>query len=110
MTRPTYEQISASFDLWQEYADIAGTMNRDQFNALSVADRVDLLLITFGPELGRALTVDELMDSTAVGGGFHDWATDGAVIRVTAEQLRPALESAYDPGMPNWMALVDLDA
>jgi len=110
MTRPTYEQISASFDLWQEYADTAGSMNRDEFDALSVADRVDLLIETFGPEPEQAPTVDELMDSTAVGGGFHDWATDGAVIRVTAEQLRPALESAYDPGMPNWMALVDLDA
>ena len=55
-------------------------------------------------------TVDDVLASTAIGNGFHDWATDGGVIRVTAEQLRPALEAAYDPGMPDWMSLVDLDA
>lgn len=110
MTRPTYEQISASFNLWQEYADTAGTIDRDEFDSMTIADRLDLLLSTFGPEPERALTVDELMEATAVGGGFHDWATDGAVVRVTAEQLRPALEAAYDSTMPNWASLVDFDA
>ena len=109
MTRPTYEQIASSFDLWQEYADTSGAFGRGEFDAMSVADRVSLLIEAFGPEPERALTVDELLDSTAVGGGFHDWATDGAVVRVTADQLRPALEAAYDPDMPNWAALVDLD-
>lgn len=109
MTRPAYEQIAGSFDLWQEYADTAGSFSRDEFDAMSLDDRVDLLIQTFGPEPERTLTVDELMDSTAVGGGFHDWATDAAVIRVTAEQLRPALEAAYDENMPNWPVFVDLD-
>jgi hypothetical protein len=110
MTRPTYEQTAASFDLWQKCADPAGATTREEFDAMSTADRIDLLIQAFGPEPERALTVDELLDSTAVGGGFHDWATDGAVIRVTAEQLRPALEAAYDPTMPDWPVFVDLDA
>ena len=109
MASPTYEQIAGSFDLWQEYADTAGVFARDEFSSLSIADRVALLIEVFGPEPERAPTVDELLESTAIGNGFHDWATDGGVIRLTTEQLRPELEAAYDETMPNWPALVALD-
>jgi hypothetical protein len=29
---------------------------------------------------------------------------------VAADVLRPALEAAYDPTMPNWTAMVEIDA
>jgi hypothetical protein len=35
--------------------------------------------------------------------------TDAAVIRVTCDELRKALEDAYDPTMPNWPAMVEID-
>jgi hypothetical protein len=54
-------------------------------------------------------TVDEVMAETEVGNGFHDWRVEGGVIRVTADELRPALEEAYDPFMPNWECLVVWD-
>lgn len=56
-----------------------------------------------------APTVDDIFDSTAIGNGYHQWAGPGGSIRVTADELRPALEAAYDPNMPDWPALLDWD-
>jgi hypothetical protein len=54
-------------------------------------------------------TVDDLLDRTHIGGYFHEWGADGGVIRVTRHELRPALEAAYDPTMPDWPAMVEID-
>jgi hypothetical protein len=54
-------------------------------------------------------TVDEILARTHLGGHFHEWGADGGVIRVTRDELRPALEVAYDPLMPNWPAMVEID-
>lgn len=54
-------------------------------------------------------TVDELLDSTAIGNGFHEWGVIGGSIRVTTDELRPVLEEAYDPNMPDWAALINYD-
>jgi hypothetical protein len=54
-------------------------------------------------------TVDDVLASTAIGNGFHDWAVEGGTIRITEAELRPALEAAYDPNMPDWPVFVDLD-
>jgi hypothetical protein len=55
-------------------------------------------------------TVHFLLDATLIGNGIHRWAVEGGVIEVTTEQLRAALEEAYDPTMPAWPSLVQLDA
>jgi hypothetical protein len=55
-------------------------------------------------------TVDDVLTSTAIGGGFHDWAVQGGTIRLPEALLRPVLEAAYDPTMPDWPALVEIDA
>ena len=39
----TREQIAGSFELWQEYVDTFGTMTRAEFEALSHADRMDIM-------------------------------------------------------------------
>jgi hypothetical protein len=54
-------------------------------------------------------TVDNLLDRTHIGGHFHQWGADGGVIRVTRHELRPALEAAYDPTLPDWPAMVEID-
>ena len=56
-------------------------------------------------------TVEDLLESTAIGCGKHQWCIpyDGGVITVTRAELRLALEDAYDPGMPNWPAMVEID-
>ena len=54
-------------------------------------------------------TVDQVLKQTDVGNGLHQWATNGGVIRVTRDELRPALEAAYDETMPNWPAMVEIE-
>lgn len=50
MTRPSYEQIAASFNLWREYADTSGAMSITDFEAMPPTVRVAVLVETFGPE------------------------------------------------------------
>lgn len=62
-----------------------------------------------------APTVDEVLADTCCavlwGSGvtLHRWHVEGGVIEVPASQLRPALEAAYDPSMPDWVALIGHD-
>lgn len=55
-------------------------------------------------------TIDDVLASTNRGDGFHEWNTDDdKAIHVTRDELRPALEAAYDPTMPSWPAMVEID-
>jgi hypothetical protein len=108
MTKPTYDQLAEDFDLWQEYVDPNAIVSEAELKALSHADRVALIIEMFGPE-DRVPTVEEMLESTAVGNGFHDWGVEGGIVRVSKTQLLPALEAAYDPSMPDWPAMVDID-
>jgi hypothetical protein len=51
-------------------------------------------------------TVDEVLDSTAVSNGLHDFAFEGGSVLVASKKLRRVLEAYYDPCMPNWVALI----
>ena len=55
-------------------------------------------------------TVDDLLDSTAISNGQHRWNVEGGAVTVDRATLRQALEDAYDPSMPDWPAMVELDA
>ena len=37
------EQIANDFNLWQEYADPSGTMTREEWEGMTIEDRIDLL-------------------------------------------------------------------
>ena len=113
MTSPTYAQIATDFDLWREYVDRQGATSRDEFDAMSVADRIDLQVETFGPDV-TVPTVDEVISSCELRGWSGDeqllaWGVEGGEIALPASELRIALEAAYDPTMPDWpgMAVVD---
>ena len=54
-------------------------------------------------------TVDEVMDDCYIGNGLYEWAYNGGSSRFTYEELRPALEDAYDPSMANWVGMVQLE-
>jgi hypothetical protein len=56
------------------------------------------------------LTVEAMLAATLISNGIHRWAVEGGAIEVTTEQLRVALKDAYDPTMPDWPAMVQLDA
>ena len=109
MLRPTYDECASSLELWQEYIDPMCTTSKEEFNAMSHADRVAQIIETFGPEPERAPTVEQVLADTAIGGGMHRWPVAGAVCHLTATLLRPCLEEAYDPTMPSWPSMVDLD-
>jgi hypothetical protein len=112
MTR-TYSEIASSFDLWQEYADLAA--DRAEFDSMNQADRETLLVEAFGPEAEPAPTVADVLARCQPRGftgtpaapiQLLNW--DGCAI--PAGDLRAALEDAYDPTMPNWPAMVSIDA
>jgi hypothetical protein len=113
MTSPTCAQIAIVLDLLREYVDLQRTTSRDEFDAMSVADRIDLQVETFGPDV-TVPTVDEVISSCELRGWSGDeqllaWGVEGGEIALPASELRIALEAAYDPTMPDWpgMAVVD---
>ena len=61
-------------------------------------------------------TVDDLLRWTCTatmwgtGETLHHWRNEGGAIEVPGTNLRPALEAAYDPLMPNWPAMVEIEA
>jgi hypothetical protein len=54
-------------------------------------------------------TVESMLDATRISHRVHRWTTEGGLIDVAADVLRPALEAAYDSTMPNWPAMVEID-
>jgi hypothetical protein len=50
-----------------------------------------------------------MLDATRISHRVHRWPTEGGSIEVAADVLRPALKAAYDPTMPNWPAMVEID-
>ena len=54
-------------------------------------------------------TVEYMLDATLISNGLHRWPAKGGEITVAGDELRQALEDAYDPLMPNWPAMVEID-
>lgn len=50
MQSPTNHDIAQSYELWIEYVDRLGVMTRADYDALALADRLDLMRAAFGPE------------------------------------------------------------
>lgn len=55
-------------------------------------------------------TVDDVLEDTAIGNGYHDFAVQGGTIRLAEAELRPALEAVYDRNDPSWVMSVDIGA
>lgn len=55
----------------------------------------------------RVPTVEEILASAAGPCGNYCWDVKGGRIQVDRDTLLAALNDAYDPGMPNWPALVE---
>ncbi len=80
------------------------TPNQSPLNKIMTAITPDEML-----DIMTAITPDEMLDSTAIGCGFHSWGCETGSIRVTADELRPVLQAAYDPSMPDWPSLIGWD-
>jgi len=50
--KPEYtdEQISGNYELWEQYADPHGEMNREQFDALDIDTKISMLIEMFPDE------------------------------------------------------------
>ena len=54
-------------------------------------------------------TVEFMLSASRIGNGIHRWPAEGGEITIVTADLRQAMEAAYDPLMPNWPAMVELD-
>ena len=55
-------------------------------------------------------TVEYLLVATLISNGIHRWPVEGGAIDIGTDELRTALEDAYDPTMAAWPSLVTIDA
>ena len=53
MNKPTYEEIAKNFDLWGDYVDPLATMAKENFDSLSVEDKIKLIIDIFGEDGGN---------------------------------------------------------
>ncbi len=54
-------------------------------------------------------TVEDILNETATGGGWHVFSVEGGAITVSTYELRPALEAAYDLSMAAWPSMVEIE-
>jgi hypothetical protein len=105
---------------WTDAADALGnglTQDINSWNTHRQASDVCTELAAAGFDLNKlrvveyegAPTVDQVLADVKIGPNLYAWATDGALIEADGETMRAALEDAYDPGMPNWAAMVQMD-
>jgi hypothetical protein len=98
-------QAATSLDAWRTYVDPEMAFSDEEFDAMSIDERIAHIT-----EMDEIIpTVDDILNQTAVGCGWHDWPTEGGTIRVSTEQLRPALEAAYDCTTAAWPSMVEID-
>ncbi len=50
MTTISYTECAENFSLWAEYVDPHAAMTREEFDALSIAEKVAMQVEAFGPE------------------------------------------------------------
>jgi hypothetical protein len=46
----SYNEIAQDFTLWQEYVDTDGVTSKDEFDAMTIVQKVQIQIDTFGPE------------------------------------------------------------
>lgn len=103
----TKTQIAREWDPWREYVDCHGVVDRAEFDAMSIEERVSLIEQTF-PEDSAVPTVEEVLSDTAIGCGYHYFPVEGGIVQPARADLLPALEAAYDATMPDWPSLVEI--
>lgn len=50
MSKYTYVQIAANFNLWEEYVDPDASMDQTEFDSLTLEQKVEIQIEAFGPE------------------------------------------------------------
>jgi hypothetical protein len=47
----TYKQIAENFALWREYVDPSGLHTQEDFDSMTLQEKIDFQINCFGPEL-----------------------------------------------------------
>jgi len=47
----TYAEIANNWQLWMDHVDPSATMSRDEFDALSINERIAMIVACFGEEV-----------------------------------------------------------
>jgi len=71
-----------------------------------------IALQTMSNRTGSRVTVPTITDvliQTSTADCRHSWRVQGGSVTLTRAELLPALEAAYDPSMPDWPAMVEVD-
>jgi hypothetical protein len=67
-----YQTICTNWRAWQEYADSHATMTHDEWAALSIAERMAIVIDAFGPETARTYTLTSVKTRDTVTGTLDD--------------------------------------
>ena len=59
--------------------------------------------------MSKIKTVDQVLSYNKVGPDRYVWPADGVLIEADTQTMRAALEDAYDPNMPDWTSMVQMD-
>ena len=54
-------------------------------------------------------SVESMLGATLISNGLHRWPVEGGEIQIAAAELRLALEAAYDPFMPDWPSMAEIE-
>lgn len=53
-------------------------------------------------------TIEEHLSAARIGCGLCEWDIEGGRIQVKEEELREAMELAYEEGFPAWVQMVEV--
>lgn len=53
-TSPTQTEVASSYALWCEYFDTLGIDSREDFDAMPLAEKMEMLRLAYGAEVVRA--------------------------------------------------------
>ena len=54
-------------------------------------------------------SVESMLGATLISNGLHRWPVEGGEIQIATAELRLALEAAYDPFMPDWPSMAEIE-
>jgi hypothetical protein len=99
-----FSSLAAASD-WRSDAERQGVIYANRYHLRALQEPQPLA----ASQALASLPVQDLLDYTDIGHGYHTWLTDDGPVTVTREELRRAFEDAYDPNEPDWALRVKID-
>lgn len=91
---PTYRQIATNWNLWQVYADPKAIFNREDFDEMSVEEKIGLMEIVWGKEQTSA---DDLQTIQLIASDLIAHAKSrGVVLTIELKPRQPLAMGNYE--------------